>query len=226
MPPSTKGNRPFSVQNVVDALQKQGVKKTAVERALASLVEQGAVNKKEYGKAKIFLLAQERLDLPDASDLEQLESDLRSLSEQLAATKERVAALRTTASSLRAQPTLREARARADAAKEKLEEQRSKRERLGDGSSLISRDEKLALDKAYYDKRALWKKYRGIVKGVVEQVAEASGRKPAELKEEMGYEADEDVDVAFADFPDIANPMKTKRGAQPQNRIAKRLRQT
>ena len=56
LPTEPQQNRPYTVQNIVDALQKCGVKKTAAERALASLTEKGSISKKEYGKTVVSVL--------------------------------------------------------------------------------------------------------------------------------------------------------------------------
>eukprot|EP00187_Rhodella_violacea_P015879 CAMPEP_0184730824 /NCGR_PEP_ID=MMETSP0314-20130426/48815_1 /TAXON_ID=38298 /ORGANISM="Rhodella maculata, Strain CCMP 736" /LENGTH=95 /DNA_ID=CAMNT_0027197077 /DNA_START=102 /DNA_END=386 /DNA_ORIENTATION=- len=58
-------NRPFSVQNIVDALQKHSIKKTAVDRSLASLLDAASITQKLYGKSAVYLVAQP--PPPDAS---------------------------------------------------------------------------------------------------------------------------------------------------------------
>ena len=50
-------NRPFSAQNVADALGKQGIKKGLSQKYLDTLVEQGKLNIKEAGKQKVSELA-------------------------------------------------------------------------------------------------------------------------------------------------------------------------
>ena len=54
-------NAPFSVQLLVDNLQTKKVKKSQVERSLDALVSEGKVTRKEFGKTKIFFLAQEQV---------------------------------------------------------------------------------------------------------------------------------------------------------------------
>lgn len=213
------------MQNIVDSLQKHGVKKTAVERSLATLVEKGDVNKKEYGKAKIFLLAQDKLKLPDSQDAAATDVDLRTLTETLSETEGRLGTLRDRTAYLKGQLTLEEVTQRLNKLEDQLVSKSAKRERLGDGSSLMSKEEKANGDKRYYDIRQLWKKYKRLVKEVLDQISEATGKKISELNEDIGIETDEDVNVKFTDFPDIPNPLKANR-TQPSNRIAKRHRQS
>lgn len=195
----------------MDALQKEGVKKTAVERALATLVENGQVNKKEYGKAKIFLLAQDKLDLPDAEDMASTDAELRTLSEKLNGLNSAIEEKKGRLAHLKSQYTFEGASERVEKLSDELTTKLARRERLGDGSALMSKEEKLNVEKAYSDMRLLWKKYSSLVKGIVDQISEATGKKRSELYEEIGVETDEDVNVNFAEFPEIGNANKGRR---------------
>lgn len=220
-----KENRPFSVQNIVDALQKQGVKKTAVERALATLVEKGQVNKKEYGKAKVFLLAQDKLELPNAEDVTSLDKQVSDLVGKLNQCNQRVALKSEDATSLKSQYTLQDAKKRVDFLEGEIALKTSKRSKLGDGSMLFSKEEKLAIDKSYYDLRLLWKRYRGLVNRIIDQISEGTGKKKSELNGEIGIETDEDVNVNLHEFVEIANPSAVRKGGL-LDRNGKRQRQS
>jgi len=52
-------NRPYNVQLVVDMLQKFGIKKGQVTKALDCLVEKEVISVKEFGKVKIFFPVQD-----------------------------------------------------------------------------------------------------------------------------------------------------------------------
>lgn len=213
------------MQNIVDALQKQGVKKTAVERALATLVEKGQVNKKEYGKAKVFLLAQDKLELPNAEDIASLDQQLLDLNGELEQQNQRIASKREKVFSLKSQYTLEDAKKRIEFLESEVTLKTSKRSKLGDGSMLFSKEDKLAIDKSYYDLRLLWKKYRGLVNSILDQISEGTGKKKGELNEEIGIETDEDANVDLNDFAEIANPIAVRKGA-PLARNSKRQRQS
>lgn len=208
------------MQNIVDALQKDGVKKTAVERSLASLVEKGAVTKKEYGKAKIFIRSQKDIQLPDMDESKALDAQLRDLSSQHTDIVERVNILKSQVNTLRQTMTLEEAQTKLEQKKKELESKEEQRAQLGDGTSLMTNEEKTKLEQAYFDARSSWKKYKRIVIEMVNQVSEASGKRPAQLFEEIGVETDKDVNVNIIDFPDIPNPSKQKQ----TKRLVKRQR--
>lgn len=213
------------MQNIVDALQKQGVKKTAVERALATLVEKGQVNKKEYGKAKVFLLAQDSLELPNAEDIATLDKQILDLNGELEQYNQRILSKREQVSTLKSQYTLVDAKKRINFLESEVASKTSKRSKLGDGSTLFSKEDKLAIDKAYYDLRLLWKKYRGLVTTILDQISEGTGKRKGELHEEIGVETDEGVSVNLNDFAEIANPSAVRKGT-PLARNSKRQRQS
>lgn len=212
------------MQNIVDALQKHGVKKTAVERSLASLVEKGLVKKKEYGKAKIFILSQDKIELPDPEEVTRLDEELKSMVAEVSDLTERNDNLQSTVNMLRSQYTLEQAKVQDEKLTDDLAEKDAKRADLGDGSKLMTTEDKLKLEKDYYNVRALWKKYKRIVTDIVNQIGEATGKKNSELFEDMGIETDESVNIKISDFPDIPNPLKANRFGNTKRAI-KRQRQ-
>lgn len=205
-------------------MQKDGVKKTAVERSLASLIEKGLVKKKEYGKAKIFILAQDKIELPDPDEVKRLDEELKAMITELSDVKERNENLQATVDLLKGQYTLEQARTRDTDLTDELAGKEQKRAELGDGSKLMTTEDKLKLEKDYYNVRGLWKRYRRIVTDIVNQIGEATGKKNSELFEDMGVETDESVNIKISDFPDIQNPLKAKRFGNA-NRAIKRQRQ-
>lgn len=212
------------MQNIVDALQKHNVKKTAVERSLASLIEKGKVSKKEYGKAKIFIVRQDSIEMPDEDEMVNLDTEIKTLNTQLTDVTARTNKLQDELALLNKEYTLEEARKRDEELTNELAKKEQKREGLGDGSKLISKDDKFKMDHTYYNVRSLWKKYKRIVIDITDQIGEATGKKNAELHEEIGIETDEAVNVNISDFPEIQNPLKTKRTI-PATCAPKRQRQ-
>lgn len=204
-------NRPFSVQNIVDSLQKAGIKKTAAERSLASLVEKKLVTKKEYGKAKIFIAAQELINIPSQEEVDELDAEIKKLQEELSSVSGQVDELSKNANRLRSELTLEEAKEKAAELNEAIEAKEKKIRSLGDGSTLMSKEDKQKLELSYYHARSLWKKYRRIVTDITDAVGEASGKKRSELFEELAIESDEAANVKLGDFPEIANPAKRQK---------------
>lgn len=74
--------------DVFNNLHKQ-VGKTAVTKALSSLVEKGEVSEKAYGKQQVFVIRQDALPTPSPEELAILDSELQQLQDALVSQKEK-----------------------------------------------------------------------------------------------------------------------------------------
>lgn len=212
------------MQNIVDALQKFNVKKTAVERSLASLVEKASVTKKEYGKAKIFIASQQSIKLPDPDEVKSLDEKIATLTTQSEELTQNLNGHRCRISDLASQLTLTQAKEQVAKLEQDLQRKEKKLKSLGDGSALMSKEDKQKLELSYYKVRTTWKKYKRMVTDITEQISEGMGTKPKDLYEQIGIETDEEMKMQLADFPEITNP--AKRNAVHKMRGGKRMRQT
>lgn len=201
--------------NVVDSLQRQGVKKTGAERALASLVAQGVIQKKEYGKSNIFIISQDKLDLPDAEATAALDEEVKQLTARTTELDEVIGGLRSRVAQLGVTLSLDEAKEELERVTGVAKKNEEKLERLGDGSSLLSKEDKLRVETKYFAMLSAWKTRKKMVKNIADTIGESSGMKPAEFYEEVGVEVDEEQDVNIANYPQIDNPAKRKRQGGP-----------
>eukprot|EP00958_Prasinococcus_capsulatus_P006708 scaffold625_cov420-Prasinococcus_capsulatus_cf.AAC.61 len=109
-----KENRPYNAQvglrfhaslaMIADAFQKFGIKKTAIERALAELATQGKVVCKEYGKAKVYLAEQEGLATLSSEEIAQLDAENTELKAKLSTLGSEVAAKKRQLQTIRSAP--------------------------------------------------------------------------------------------------------------------------
>lgn len=88
---SLQQNKPLNSQNVADFLQKFNLKKTAIQKALDSLADNGKISFKEYGKQKIYLARQDQFDIPNNEELNRMKEENSKLQEQLAEQKKATA---------------------------------------------------------------------------------------------------------------------------------------
>ena len=65
-------NRPYSIQDILNCYQST-MRKKQCEEALVELVAEKAVTLKEYGKAKVFLINQDRFPEVDPTLLDELD---------------------------------------------------------------------------------------------------------------------------------------------------------
>ena len=77
-----KQNRPFSTQDILNCFQTT-MKKKNCEAALDALVSEKKVTLKEYGKAKVFLISQDRFPKVDPKLLEDLDQKITAKREEL-----------------------------------------------------------------------------------------------------------------------------------------------
>lgn len=68
---------------MADSLQKFNLKKTAVQKALDSLADNGKISFKEYGKQKIYMARQDQFDIPNAEELNQMKEENAKLQQNL-----------------------------------------------------------------------------------------------------------------------------------------------
>ena len=77
----------MNLQNVADALQKHGIKKTSIQKVLDALADSGQVSSKEYGKQKIYLARQDQFHIPSPQELLQLKAENEKLKKEYEAEK-------------------------------------------------------------------------------------------------------------------------------------------
>lgn len=68
---------------MADSLQKFNLKKTAVQKALDTLADNGRISAKEYGKQKIYLARQDQFDIPNNEELNRMKEENAQLQQQL-----------------------------------------------------------------------------------------------------------------------------------------------
>lgn len=75
-------NRPYSVQDILNCFQST-MRKRQCEEALTELVAEKVVSLKEYGKAKVFLINQDRFPAVDTKLLEELDEQINIRRDEL-----------------------------------------------------------------------------------------------------------------------------------------------
>lgn len=87
------------MQNVTDAMQKHGIKKAAVQKALDSLCEmgdggpKGPIIFKDYGKQRIYMARQDSLQVLSTEQLDECRCRISRLQEEAVQLRERCGSL-------------------------------------------------------------------------------------------------------------------------------------
>eukprot|EP00871_Galdieria_phlegrea_P001418 jgi/Galph1/2277/GphlegSOOS_G937.1 len=186
-------NRPFSVQNIVDFLQKEGIKKAACEKILSSLVEREIVSFKEYGKAKIYLFRQDTIEIPDDDELQKMDEEISTKEAEYSSLSEQVAQLEKQVSLLQSQMTLEQARDKKQELEQLVEQMEEKLQSLSSGIQLVDPAERRQLQQTLLQNVSQWKQRKRMAKDIFDAIAENANLKFKDLCEQIGIEDDESV---------------------------------
>ncbi|KAJ7557642.1 hypothetical protein O6H91_04G003500 [Diphasiastrum complanatum] len=203
-------NKPLNSQIVADSLQKYGIKKTAAQKALDSLADAGKITFKEYGKQKIYLAKQDQFNIPTNEELEHMKKEISNLQENLAVESNAVNALGADIRAVETNMTMEQIRSKITTLSDEIGSMESKLIQLRGGAILVTLEEKKKVEDNYSSKITLWKKRKRIFKELWDMITEAIPRDLNELKEEVGFETDEDIGVSLQDFCNL-NSKRQKR---------------
>ncbi|WOL01645.1 hypothetical protein Cni_G10362 [Canna indica] len=206
-------NRPLNSQNVADALQKYNLKKTAVQKALDMLSDNGQISFKEYGKQKIYLARQDQFKIPNSQELEQMKKDNSNLQDELHLQKKLISEVEAEIRALNSNLTLEEIRAKEAKLLSESDEMEEKLSKLQTGVVLVKPEDKKVIEEAYVDKIKQWRNRKRIFKDLWDAITENSPKDLKEFKEELGLEYDEDVGVSLQSYNELNNLSKKRKTA-------------
>ncbi|KAJ4762685.1 hypothetical protein LUZ62_073060 [Rhynchospora pubera] len=204
-------NRPLNVQNAADALQKFNLKKTAVQKALDALADNGQISFKEYGKQKIYLARQDQFNIPNAQELDEMKKQNAELQDELAAQKKATSEVEAEIRSLQSNLTLEEINAKQAKLKGEVKEMEEKLKKLQSGVVLVKPEDKKAIEGSFGEKVNQWRKRKRMFKEIWDAITENSPKDQKEFKEELGLEYDEDVGVILQSYTELLNSNKKRR---------------
>ncbi|THU53808.1 hypothetical protein C4D60_Mb10t18330 [Musa balbisiana] len=207
-------NRPLNSQNVADALQKYNLKKTAVQKALDTLADNGQISYKEYGKQKIYLARQDHFKIPNNQELDQMKKDNNKLQDELGAQKKTISEVEAEIRVLHSNLTLEEIQDKEAKLIGEVEEMEEKLSTLRSGVVLVKAEDKKVIEETYAEKINQWRKRKRIFKELWDAITENSPKDLKEFKEELGLEYDEDVGVSLQSCSELINPGKRRKIAR------------
>ncbi|KAK4479875.1 hypothetical protein RD792_015428 [Penstemon davidsonii] len=196
-------NRPLNSQNAADSLQKFNLKKAAVQKALDSLADSGKISFKEYGKQKIYMARQDQFDIPNNEELNQMKQDNAKLQEQLGEQKKAILEVEGEIKALQSNLTFEEIQTKKTKLENEVTQMEEKLIQLRQGVTLVSPEERKAVEKLYVDMINQWRRRKRMFKDVWDAITENSPKNSKEFKEELGVEYDEDVGVSLQSFGDL-----------------------
>ncbi|CAK9316850.1 unnamed protein product [Citrullus colocynthis] len=203
-------NRPLNSQNAADSLQKFNLKKTAVQKALDALADSGRISFKEYGKQKIYIARQDQFQIPNSEELTQMKDANAKLQQHLDEHKKAISQVEEEIRMLQSNLTLEQMREKEAMLRKEVKELEDKLEVLRGGVTLVSPEDRKAIEQIYSEKLSQWRKRKRMFKDIWDAITENSPKDLKEFKEELGIEYDEDVGVNLQSFSDML-PQNRKR---------------
>lgn len=201
-------NRPYSVQGVADMLATKGVKKAQAEKALEALTEQGKLNRKEFGKTKLYIPSQEGLAALSPEETAAKAERIKQLQEECKREDDAVAALRRELASASSALTLQEIQQQIEQLTQQSQQQAQKLAQLQGGARLVSAADVAKVEKVYQTLFEAWARYRRQFRSVWDAVSEGLDGKEEALLEEIGVDSDKSVGADFEGCKAMMQPMK------------------
>ncbi|KAI9216370.1 Tat binding protein 1-interacting protein-domain-containing protein [Blastocladiella britannica] len=202
-------NRPFGQNDIAVGL-KDSVGKSAIAKALATLVEQQKVVDKPFGKTHVYWIAQNDDDMPPADELDAMETEVNDLKSTLPDLETAVAALRRDHAALVKTPTTPDLAGSVAAAREARDALQARLDRLRPVPSenggpppapLVTSDMKADAEYERSLYRTMWQQRKKWCRDALSAITESMPKKPAQIMEELGFETDEMAGSAIENIP-------------------------
>ena len=205
----TQTNRPWSVQLVVDHMQKHGLKKVGVTRALENLVDAGTVVKKEFGKTVLYMASQDGAEVLSRDEMDERNAHVQEIETRVNGMRAEVMELEKEARGITTKMTMEEAKAKLEDV-EKEEKELDARLLACQGLAKVDPEER---DKAAVNASTMlgeWRKRRRLFADLFAPVEENCDN-PKKLLKDMGVETDEAAGAKFMDWADLEKTHALKR---------------
>uniref|UniRef100_A0A061R3R7 Homologous-pairing protein 2 homolog n=1 Tax=Tetraselmis sp. GSL018 TaxID=582737 RepID=A0A061R3R7_9CHLO len=205
-------NRPFSLQLLVDALQKFGLKKSQIQNALDRLIDRSEITFKEFGKSKLYFIKQDPKKVLSEEQLADMRQKLKELQEERASVEGEVAKLRAAQSRLLSLPALADLARQAEEASGQIRELDATAAELQTQQKAEVPEQQLKLRQQELTKCIIaWRKHRDIFRAAWDSISENIEGSTSELFEEIGVETDDAAGVSLREHEQLLQRCKRAR---------------
>lgn len=188
-------NRPFSSTTMVDELHGE-FPKTAVQKSLDALADEGKITCKICGKStKLYFANQEGLQVASSDELTQMEQNNENLRQKAAALKERLDELRTKKHLLSNTHPIPELIQIRDDLIAEIATKAERRDQLIEASEGITPEVAAKANQEFTKRCDEWRKRRAKCMEIVDELCESADKKRAQFMEELDMETDETYNV-------------------------------
>ncbi|KAI8051186.1 Tat binding protein 1-interacting protein-domain-containing protein [Syncephalis plumigaleata] len=195
----TRTNRPFSAGDVSSNLHN-AVAKTAAQKILTQLAEQGQIVCKTYGKQQIYFIAQTDKALPSSEELQAMDQQIETCKQNVVTLSQQTKQLATMQQGLSGSISTDDAEKRLNELEQSNKQMEAKLAQLRQGKALMDPKERKKIDQNYEKYRNLWKDRKKLFQNIFSAITEHHPGKPKALMDEMGIETDEDAKVDWHSY--------------------------
>ncbi|XP_076340606.1 homologous-pairing protein 2 homolog [Tachypleus tridentatus] len=190
----SRQNRPYSVLDVFNNLNKE-YGKTAVNKAIEQLAQDGKITEKTYGKQKIYFANQSQYPDVEENELNAMDAEIVTLSETLKEIQSSVRSKETLLQALTSSMITEDIEVKLRELNKDIVNLKTKLNHLKSTTVYI---EPVQKNKIYTENEKCikeWRKRKRIANDVIEAILEGYPKGKKTLLEEIGIETDEDANV-------------------------------
>jgi len=189
-----KANRPFSANDVFSNLQRHGVGKSAVEKALDQLVKDNKVFMKLNGKQKIYCVVQPDSTAEDQNEIQSIDEELVKTNEALREVERKYKESEVEVKTLQGTYSTEEAKRKVAEMEKAVSELKSQLDQMSKTSgNVVSLKDRGQVKKEYEKVTKEYRKRKRMCTDILDSILENCPKPKKALFEEIGIETDESV---------------------------------
>ncbi|XP_022168740.1 homologous-pairing protein 2 homolog isoform X1 [Myzus persicae] len=189
-----KANRPFSSNDVFSNLLRQGVGKSAVEKALDQLVKDNKIFMKLNGKQKIYCVVQPDSTVEDQNEIQSMDEELVKINDALREVERKYKESEVEVKTLQGTYSTEEAKRRVAELEKTVSELKSQLDQMSKTSgNAVSLKDRGQVKKEYETVTKEYRKRKRMCTDILDSILENCPKPKKALFEEIGIETDESV---------------------------------
>lgn len=189
-----KANRPFSSNDVFSNLQRHGVGKSAVEKALDQLVKDNKIFMKLNGKQKIYCVVQPDSTVEDQNEIQSIDEELLKINEALLEVGRKYKESEIEVKTLQGTFSTEEAKRKVAEMEKTISGLKSQLDQMSKTSgNVVSLKDRGQVKKEYETVTKEYRKRKRMCTDILDSILENCPKPKKALFEEIGIETDESV---------------------------------
>ncbi|XP_025204448.1 homologous-pairing protein 2 homolog isoform X1 [Melanaphis sacchari] len=187
-------NRPFSGNDVFSNLQRQGVGKSAVEKALDQLVKENKIFMKLNGKQKIYCVVQPDSTAEDQNEIQSIDEELVKVTETLREVERKYKQSEIEVKTLQNTYSTEEVKRKVSEMEKVVSDLKSQLDVVSKTSgNVVSSKDREKVKKEYETMTKEYRKRKRMCTDILDSILENCPKPKKALFEEIGIETDESV---------------------------------